>query len=67
MMTKPITLEQIKNIVIDIKYDDEWVNDSQTQAEYKGVCDGLDILVNHLEELDKEEDIEDNHNWGMHR
>ena len=56
MMTKPITLEQIKNIVIDIKYDDEWVNDSQTQAEYKGMCDGLDILVNHLEELDKEED-----------
>ena len=53
-MTKPITLEQIKNIVIDIKSDDEWVNDSQTQAEYKGVCDGLDMLVNHLEELEKE-------------
>jgi len=53
-MTKPITLEQIKNIVIDIKYDDEWVNDSQTQAEYKGVCDGLDMLVNHLEELERE-------------
>ena len=48
-----ITLEQIKNIVIDIKSDDEWVNDSQTQAEYKCVCDGLDILVNHLEELER--------------
>ena len=48
-----ITLEQIKNIVIDIKSDDEWVNDSQTQAEYKGVCDGLDMLVNHLEELER--------------
>ena len=48
-----ITLEQIKNIVIDIKADDEWVNDSQTQAEYKGVCDGLDMLVNHLEELER--------------
>tara|TARA_B100002019_G_C20989885_1_gene460015 strand:- start:195 stop:374 length:180 start_codon:yes stop_codon:yes gene_type:complete len=53
-MTKPITLEQIKNIVIDIKYDDEWVNDSQTQAEYKGVCNGLNMLVNHLEELERE-------------
>ena len=55
-MTKPITLEQIKNIVTDIKYDDEWVNDSQTQAEYKGVCDGLNMLVNHLEELERESD-----------
>lgn len=51
---KTISLEQIKNIVIDIKSDDEWVNDSQTQAEYKGVCDGLNMLVNHLEELEKE-------------
>ena len=48
-----VSLEKIKNIVIDIKADDEWVNDSQTQAEYKGVCDGLDMLVNHLEELEK--------------
>ena len=53
-MTNPITLEQIKNIVIDIKSDDEWVNDSQTQAEYKGVCDGLDMLVNHLEVIKTE-------------
>ena len=30
------TLEQIKNIVIDIKSDDEWVNDSHTHAEYRG-------------------------------
>ena len=55
-MTKPITLEQIKNIVIDIKYDDEWVNDSHTQAEYKGVCNGLNMLVDHLEELERESD-----------
>ena len=54
-MSKPITLERIKNIVIDIKSDDEWVNDSQTQAEYKGVCDGLDMLVNHLVKLKKED------------
>ena len=48
-----VSLEKIKNIAIDIKDDDEWVNDSQTQAEYKGVCDGLDMLVNHLEELER--------------
>ena len=49
-----ITLGLIKTIVINIKADDEWVNDSQTQAEYKGVCDGLDMLVIHLETLNKE-------------
>ena len=48
-----ITLQRIKNIAEDIIADDEWVNDSQTQAEYKGVCDGLDMLVNHLEELER--------------
>ena len=58
MMSKPITLERIKNIVIDIKDDDEWVNDSQTQAEYKGVCDGLDMLVNHLEVIQRESNNE---------
>ena len=47
------TLEQIKDIAMEIKADGEWVNDSQTQAEYKGVCDGLDMLVNHLEELER--------------
>ena len=57
-MSKPITLERIKNIVIDIKDDDEWVNDSQTQAEYKGVCDGLDMLVNHLEVIQRESNNE---------
>ena len=55
-MTKPITLEQIKNIVIDIKSDDEWVNDSHTHAEYRGVCKGLDMLVEHLEELERNSD-----------
>ena len=58
MVSKPITLERIKNIVIDIKDDDEWVNDSQTQAEYKGVCDGLDMLVNHLEVIQRESNNE---------
>ena len=47
------SLEKIKNIAIDIKDDDEWVNDSHTKAEHNGVCRGLDMLVNHLEELER--------------
>ena len=51
-----VTLERIKNIVIDIKSDDEWVNDSHTKAEHNGVCSGLDMLVEHLEELERNSD-----------
>ena len=50
-MNKHTTLEQIKNIVTDIKADDEWVNDSHSNREHKGICDGLDMLVEELEEL----------------
>ena len=46
-----ITLERLKNVVADIKADDEWVNDSHTNAEHRGVCKGLDMLVKHFEEL----------------
>jgi len=46
-----ITIEQIKNIVKDIKDDIEWVNDSRSIAEYLGVCNGLDMLVRHIEEV----------------
>ena len=45
-----ITLERIKNIAHDIKEDDSWVNDSKSGAEYKGVVEGLDMLIRHLEE-----------------
>ena len=49
-----ITLKQLKNAVADIKESEqEWVQDSHTKAEYQGVCDGLDMLVNHLEELER--------------
>ena len=47
-----ITLEQLKNAVADIKESEkEWVQDSHTKAEYQGVCEGLDMLVRHFEEL----------------
>ena len=47
------SLEKIKNIAIDIKDDDEWVNDSHSSYEHKGICDGLDLLVEELEELER--------------
>tara|TARA_B100000780_G_C20896339_1_gene356711 strand:- start:510 stop:665 length:156 start_codon:yes stop_codon:yes gene_type:complete len=46
-----ITIEQIKNIVKDIKNDTEWVGDCHSMVEYEGICGGLDRLVNHLEEV----------------
>ena len=48
-----ITIEQIKRIAEDIKADDEWVNDSHSAAEHKGVIMGLDMLVKDLEELSR--------------
>lgn len=58
-----ITLEQIKNIVSDIESDDSWVNDSHTGAEYRGVCNGLSMLVKHLEEIECDECKKDEVEW----
>jgi hypothetical protein len=49
-----ITLERLKKAVADIKADDEWVNDSHTHARYRGVCEGLDMLIEHFEEVKNE-------------
>ena len=49
-----ITLDKLKNAVADIKESEkEWVQDSHTEAEYQGVCQGLDMLIRHFEELEK--------------
>lgn len=50
-----ITIEQIKRIADDIKADDEWVNDSHSAAEHKGVRMGLEMLVRHLEDIKETE------------
>ena len=47
---KVITIERIKNIAEDIIADDEWVNDSHTEAEHDGIKAGLYSLIHHLEE-----------------
>ena len=49
------TLKQIKQIAKKIKANDRWVNDSHSSREYMGICDGLDMLVENLEELVEEE------------
>ena len=46
-----ITLERIKNIAEDIIADDEWVNDSHSQAEHSGIKAGLYALIYHLEDV----------------
>lgn len=48
-----ISLKRIRRISEDIKADKEWVNDSQSYHEYKGICYGLDTIIRHLEEIDK--------------
>lgn len=48
------SLERIKMISIDIISDDEWVNDSLTMAEHRGIVSGLNMLINHLTELENE-------------
>ena len=45
-----ITLAQIKRTVADIKEDFYEGNDSHSHAEYRGVCEGLDMLVRHFTE-----------------
>ena len=48
-----ITLKQLKNAVADIKQsDEEWICDIQNN-EYQCMCEGLDMLVRHFEELEE--------------
>tara|TARA_R110001632_G_scaffold128838_2_gene242905 strand:- start:574 stop:795 length:222 start_codon:yes stop_codon:yes gene_type:complete len=47
-------LNRIKLIAKDIISDDEWVNDSHSQAEHTGIKDGLTRLIRHLEETKEE-------------
>ena len=46
-----ITLEKVKNIIDDIKSDKEWLIKIKSEY-YKGVCSGLDTLLEHLGDVD---------------
>ena len=49
------SLDRIIAISDDIKNDTEWVNSSKTKATYEGVCSGLNMLINHLKEIEESE------------
>ena len=51
-MSRPITIERIKDIAEDIIADTEWVDDTHTKAEHNGIVDGLNRLIKHLEEVE---------------
>ena len=44
-----IKLDKIKSISQDIIFDNEWVNDSHSESEHRGVVMGLNMLIKHLE------------------
>ena len=47
------SLERLKNIVADIKDGFYEGIVSHSRAEYKGACESLDMLIRHIEELEK--------------
>jgi len=57
MLTQKATysLDRIIAISDDIKNDTEWVNSSKTKATHEGVCSGLNMLINHLKEIEESE------------
>jgi hypothetical protein len=48
------TIQKIKSIAQDIIADKEWVNDSHSESEHRGVVMGLTMLIKHLEETQEE-------------
>ena len=52
-----VTIEQIELIAHRIISDDNWVNDSHSSFEYKGVCDGINRLIKELKDSKQNEQI----------
>ena len=48
-----VSLKQLKNAARDIISDKEWINDSHTASEYKGVVYGLEKLLEHIDIVNK--------------
>lgn len=48
------SVKRLNNIAKDIMSDTEWVNDSHEEAEYRGVCSGLEQLIEHCKEVSSE-------------
>ena len=55
-MSRPITIQRIKNIADDIiESNEEWVNDSHSASEYQGMINALNMLIEHLDEVQDNE------------
>lgn len=52
-------LIKIKNIITDIKSDDEWVQDSYDKYEKIGVDRGLDLLLRRLVDIEESDEHTD--------
>lgn len=48
---KTVTIEQIEHIAQIIISEDEWVNDSHTFIEHKGICYGLNRLIKEIKAI----------------
>tara|TARA_R100000329_G_scaffold18893_2_gene18814 strand:- start:389 stop:559 length:171 start_codon:yes stop_codon:yes gene_type:complete len=48
-----ITVKELIEAAEAIKSDTSWVNDSHTQAEHRGICEGLNCLVGHFKLMEK--------------
>lgn len=46
---KLISLRDLEKVIADIKSNDNWVNDSHTHAEHRGMCNGFDELIRHFD------------------
>ena len=58
-----IELHRLKNVAKDIKQSWGEPNDSHTRAEYNGKCKGLDMIVNHFQEIIESEIDEEYEKW----
>ena len=55
---KMITIEELINMGRSIKKENlEWVNDSDSESEYKGICYGVNAMIRHCV-LMEEENVE---------
>tara|TARA_R100000935_G_scaffold58799_1_gene98041 strand:- start:325 stop:603 length:279 start_codon:yes stop_codon:yes gene_type:complete len=54
-------LKRIKAIAKDIISDREWVNDSHSESEHKGVVNGLNALIHHIEMTDETDETNSEH------
>lgn len=52
-----ITIKELIQVGKTIKQDNlEWVNDSHSEAEYDGICYGVNAMISHFQLIEQEEE-----------